>query len=115
MADLRQMMARHASTTLVRLDQFGEEVTYRPLAGAERKIQVVVNRRDLEPLAPGVPRVARLQAIVWIPRDPTIGVPTLAVGDVLVLALRLGAAEIAARVKRVLAEDEAAYEVEVAG
>lgn len=110
--DLRTMMSRHASGPLVRLDHFGEELIHRSAAG-DRTVACVVNRLDLEPLAPGVQRVARLTAIVTIPRDADLGVPTIAPGDILVLPLRLGGPAVEARVKRIVTQDEAATEVEV--
>lgn len=111
--DLRAKMVQDMRT-LVRLDHFGEEVTLTPAGGTAVTVRCVVNRRDLQPLADDVRNVARLVAVVTIPRDATIGVLTIAPGDTVSLALRLGGATVTARVTEVREQDEGAFEVLVA-
>jgi hypothetical protein len=113
---LRETMARHARTTLTRPDHFGEVVVYRFKSGApDRTVRAVVNRLDIEPGAPNVPQVGRLRALVAIPFDATDGITTVAPGDKIELALRLGAAAVVARVKRIESQDEGMFVVEVEG
>ncbi len=109
------MMARHARTTLVRTDHGGELVTYTPAGGtAFADLAVVVQRRDVEPVVPGVRQVARLVAEVFVPRgDGTTGPAAVVPGDTMTLAMRLGADPVDARVTRILSQDEGAFVVEV--
>jgi len=111
---LRELMARHARTTLTRHDHFGEEVTYRLKAGGpDRVVRAVVNRLDVEPGAPNVPQVAKLRAIVAIPVDATVGITAVVPGDKILLSMRLGAAPELARVRRIESQDEGMIVVEV--
>jgi hypothetical protein len=111
--DLRAMMARHARTSLTRLDHHGEEITYTPAGGEPRTVRAVVNRRDLQPIDPNVTRVARLFAIVTLPRDAEVGVLAVAPGDTLLLPMRLGEAPVVARVLEIVYQDDGATEVTV--
>lgn len=115
--NLRQLMARHARTVLVRKDHHGEDVLYQFKDGTpDRTITAVVNRQDIAPAQPGsVLEIGQRTAIVWIPRHETAGVLAIAPGDRLELALRLGDEAVSARIRRVVSQDEAGFEVEVAG
>lgn len=111
---LRETMARHARTTLTRPDHFGEEAVYLFKSGAEnRTVRCVVERLDVEPGAPNVPQVARLRAVVAIPRDATVGVTTVVPGDRLQLAMRIGSASVTTRIRRIVSQDEGMFLLEV--
>lgn len=110
---LRELMARHARTTLTRPDHFGEEVIYLFKAGGERTVRCVVDRLDVEPGAPNVPQVARLRAVVAIPRDASVGVEAFVPGDRIRMSMRLGAPAVTARVQRIVSQDEGMFLFEV--
>lgn len=110
---LREMMARHARTTLTRADHFGEEAVYLFKAGGQRTVRCVVDRLDVEAAAPNVPQVARLRAVVAIPRDATYGIETHVAGDRLQLAMRLGSAPVTTRIRRIVSQDEGMFLLEV--
>lgn len=111
---LRELMARHARTTLTRLDHFGEEAIYVFKSGApNRTVRCVVDRLDLEPSSPSVPQVARLRARVAIPVDDVVGVTAVVPGDKLQLSMRLGAAAVTTRLTRIVSQDEGMILVEV--
>jgi hypothetical protein len=111
---LRDLMARHARTVLVRADHHGEEVTYTFRAGGSWIGQAVVDRLDLEPLE-GAPQVSVLMANVAIPRDVdgVEGIPAVTPGDYVTCVLELGKAAARARVRWVVAQDEAMFLVRV--
>jgi hypothetical protein len=110
---LRDLMARHARTTLTRPDHFGESAVYLFKAGGTRTVRCVVDRLDVEPSAPNVPQVARLRAVVAIPRDATDGIETHTSGDKMQLAMRLGAAAVTVRIKRIISQDEGMFLLEL--
>lgn len=112
--NLREMAARHARDTLTRLDHFGEVVTYRAVGSPDqRQIRVGVKRLDLEPAASGVRQVARLRAVLDIPRDAETGLLTVSTGDQFTLAMRLGEEPRVARLRQILEQDEGMFLVEV--
>jgi len=111
---LRDTMRRHAVGPLTRADHFGEEVTYVFKDGSpDRTVRAVVNRLDREPAAPGAMQVAKVRAIVVIPRDGDVGILTIDPGDKLSIAMRLGEEPAAARIIRIVSQDEGAFELEV--
>lgn len=114
--NLRETMQRHARHALVRGDHHGEPVTYTP-QGSDTPFEgvvVVVNRRDVEPAVPGVTRVARLLAEVFLPRgDGITGPAAVAPGDTMTLAMRIGSDPVVARVTEILSQDEGAFVVVV--
>lgn len=103
------MMARHARTTLTRLDHYGEEILY-----VDRTVRAVVERRDVEPLDGEMPAIARLTCTVFIARDAVTGITAVAPGDEVTLAMRLGDGDTVARVTRIISQDEGGFLVEVA-
>lgn len=112
---LRDLMARHARTTLVRADHHGETVTYRfkdPEIEA-RELLAVVDRRDLTPAAPGVPQIQNRTALVFFARHATLGVEAITPGDKIELAMRIGDEPVAARIVRIVNQDESSFLVEV--
>lgn len=112
---LRETMARHARTTLVRLDHHGEEVTYHFQDGTpDRVVQAVVDRRRLEP-RDGDTRLAAMTATVFLPRHDTLGVEAFTDGDEITLPMRLGATPVRRRITELLSEDEGGFELEVRG
>lgn len=110
---LRETMARHARDTLTRLDHLGEVITYSPKTGSERQVRAVVNRLDVEPASGDARQVGRLRAIIEIPRGTTYGVEAVVPGDRVTLAMRLGGAELVARVRRIITQDEGTFALEV--
>lgn len=112
--NLKAMMARHARRVLVRLDHYGETVTYTPVGGVAVQVQAVVERKDVEPLDEQISAVGRLLCQVFIARDAAVGVLAVAPGDTMTLALRMGAEPVAARVTRILSQDEGGFLIEVA-
>lgn len=108
------MMKRHARGTLTRLDHHGEEVTYQFKDGSpDRVVRAVVDRQDSEPAAAGVRQVARLRALVAVPRDDTVGILKVTPGDKILLAMRLGDDAVSARVRRIPSQDDALFTLEV--
>jgi hypothetical protein len=113
--DLRDLMRRHARGPLVRLTHHGETAVYTPAGGDPIDVDVVVDRKDVEPAIPGAPaRAVRLTAHVFLPRgDGTTGVAAVNPGDTLTLPMRLGAAAKVARVVAILSQDEGGFLLEV--
>jgi hypothetical protein len=111
---LRQTMRRHAREILTRLDHLGELVTYRFKSGApDREIRAVVNRLDIEPASGNATQVGRLRAIVEIPRDANVGVETVAPGDRMLLAMRMGGETLTCRIRRIVSQDDGTFALEV--
>jgi hypothetical protein len=107
---LREMMARHAAGPLIRADHHGEPVTVTQ-GETETVVSAVVDRLDLEP-SEATTRVSRLVALVFLPRSPLPRLPQD--GDTVTLAMRLGDTATAARITRVVSQDEGGVLVEVA-
>lgn len=113
---LRDTIARHARTTLVRADHHGETVRYvfkNPDGEDDRTFLAVVNRLDNVAAAPGVPQVAHLRATIFLPRHGTDGVLAVAPGDRIEVAMRLGSAAVLTRIQSILEQDEGGFLVEV--
>lgn len=114
---LRDLMARHARTVLVRADHHGESVTYvfktPPPGETTRTFLAVVNRLDVDPASPGVPQIATRRATVFLPRHDVAGVESIAPGDKLQVVMRLGEAAVTARIGRVVEQDDGGFLVEV--
>lgn len=110
---LRELMARHARTTLTRLDHFGEEATYVFTNGTTRTVRCVVDRLGRVPSAPNVPQIAKLRAHVAIPVDATVGITAYTPGDKMELAMRLGAAPVTVKVTEPISTDEGMIVLEV--
>jgi hypothetical protein len=115
---LRDTMARHGRTVLTRSDHFGETIKVRPKGAPsngsqDRTVRAVVNRLDTEPAMPEARQVAKLRALVELANHATIGVTSVKPGDRLVLAMQMGAAEVVARITRVVSQDEGMFKVEV--
>lgn len=111
---LRDTMARHARTVLNRADHFGESVTYNFKAGGAWSGLAVVDRLDAEAVSVA-PQVNVLMANVAVPRDTdgVDGVPAIARGDTITCVMQLGQAAVTARVRQVVAQDEAMFVVRV--
>jgi hypothetical protein len=108
---LRDLMAQHARGVLTRPDHCGEPVTWHFASGAaDRSFNAVVNRLMLEQLnSVGTVAAVVKAATVFVPNDSTLGVTSVADGDEISVALRLGAAPVRCRVAEVLSEDEGGF------
>lgn len=109
---LRNLIARHARTVLVRADHFGEEVTYTPKGGAPRTVRCVVDRQQLQ-REESSPQIARWRAVLAVPNDADVGITAFTAGDKVTLAMRLGDTDLVARAATLLAVDEGIFLIEV--
>jgi hypothetical protein len=112
---LRDLMNRHARAILGgAVAGLAEDVTYRFKSGdPERTFKAIVKRLDLQPSTPLSPQVTKRRAHVEIPRHATVGVLTIAPGDALVLAMRIGGDAAECRIGRIVGQDDALFVVEV--
>lgn len=112
---LRSMMKRHAAGILGDVvGGFGEPITYRFKNGEDDlTLNAVVKRLDLEPSTPQSPQVNKLRANVEVPRHATLGILTVAKGDTIVLPMRIGDDPIECRIRRIVAQDDALFVLQV--
>jgi hypothetical protein len=109
---LRETLKRHALGPLTRADHFGEIATYHFEDGSEdRSVRVTIDRLDLVQEADG--NVARMTANVFIPNDATLGVETVAKGDEITFAMKLGGEETRNRIARIISSDEGGFDLEL--
>lgn len=106
---LRDMMARHARTTMVRADHFGESVTFHGRLGDVVTFLAVVDRKQLETMGNSAVRAAD----VFIPRHATAGVEQIVDGDELEVALVEGGTPVRCRIAEVLSADPGGFLVRV--
>lgn len=106
---LRDMMARHARTQLVRADHFGESVTFHGREGDVVTFLAVVDRKQLEQMGSSAVRAAD----VFIPRHATAGVEAIVPGDDLTVVLVEGGAPVRCRIAEVLSADSGGFLVRV--
>lgn len=109
---LHDRMPRDA-VAMTRLSHHGEEVIYLFKSGGSRAVQAIVHRLDVERGASNVPQVARLRAMVEIPRDAAVGVTAFVPGDRLKLSMRLGDAPVTTRACRLVGHDHGMFQLEV--
>ena len=111
---LRDLMNRHARSILGDASSgFAESITYRFQSGAaDRTFNAIVKRLDLQQI-PGAPQVTKRRAHVEIPRHAADGVTAVVAGDSVVVALRMGDTAAECRIRRVVAQDDALFVVEV--
>lgn len=102
---LRDMMARHARTTMVRADHFGESITYYAREGDSVMCLAVVDRKQLEPMGSSAVRAAD----IFIPRHATDGVLAIANGDQIEVALTEGGTPVLCRIAEVLSQDAGGF------
>lgn len=112
---LRDLMARHARE-IAGATQTGlaEAVTWVFRDGSpERSFSAVVKRLDLQPATASSPASSRRRVQVEVPRHATLGVLTVAKGDKIRVAVRIGEDPVDCSIVRIVGQDSALFVVEV--
>lgn len=110
---LRDLIVRHASGPLTRVDHFGEAITYVPKTGAPVTFNAVVDRTGVEPLSPSARNISQLRFTVFVARHATRGILEHRPGDAIRCAPQIGAPVKDCRITRVVTEDEGGWLFEV--